>query len=177
MPDYKALLVDRLWALIRVPPLTTAGSPAYVPARNMIDDRDPDQQLREAVGGSAADASPRIRITSGRFTHSAYRRDTSFGSEDGTDDGQPVRRVLRPAVEILSGELLVGRQDVIEEAVQLAILAGGPDLGLSVVVPCEWEIEGTQEQLPTVRGADWCRLRTRLVLTIPIEDSVRNMLA
>jgi hypothetical protein len=177
VPDYKALLVDRLWTLIRVPPLTTAGDPAYVAARNMVDDRDPDQQLREAVGGSAVDASPRIRIASGRFTHSAYRRDAAFGSEDGSDGGQPVRRVLRPVVEVLSGEIRTGRQDVIEDAVQLAILAGGPDLGLSWVVPCQWEMEGTQDVLPVVRGADWCRLRTRLTLTVPCEWDARDLLA
>lgn len=133
MPSYKQQVRDRLWTLLEAyAPVTTAFQETARLKKPSVT-----ASLREKLLLNL-DLYPKLEITDGRFTHSGYTQPKmTFGMQAAAtiDDvaDWDVQRKLVFFLTITGRDQTVSIDDA-EEAVQNAILLGGPLLGLPAFV-------------------------------------------
>jgi hypothetical protein len=133
LTDYRTLVYQRIWALLNANPQIADVS------GNRIDLTQSSKEARQRSPGQKMPSEfPRITVTNGRFTNSVFGAEPSFAHEDERvmeNGGWIVKRTCLYKITVESAVLTIGQIDTLEEAVQQAILAGGPMLGASDALP------------------------------------------
>lgn len=137
--SYKSQVRDKLWALLEGynPPAPIVSVAAAFQVSSRIKNPSADASLKNILLQSP-NFYPKLEITDGRFTHSGYTQPKmTFGMQAAAtiDDvaDWDVQRKLVFFLTITGRDQTVSIDDA-EEAVQNAILLGGPLLGLPAFV-------------------------------------------
>lgn len=164
MPDpYKQQSHDKLWTLLEAyAPVTSV-----VKAGNRVR-MDGEPGWLKKFFARAPNDFPRIEITNGRFTHSGYTEGVTYATENAVSDlagvaDSIIRRRCEFRITITARDEQTDVLDAVEEAVQVALLKGGPQLGLTFVVPPWGPLEATQAPA-NVGGVS----RQQSIITIPV---------
>jgi hypothetical protein len=118
---------------------------------------------------------PQVAIDNGRFTLSGYNVAETFATESPTATAAdladaPIRRRCEFAITITAKGLKSTDIDPVEEEAQIALLKGGPRLGLAFVVPPFGPLDARQQWIDGDGNVTRKRTAVRLqsVMTLPI---------
>jgi hypothetical protein len=167
---YKSLIHDQLWTLLE------AHAPFVALVKPGLEQKQTEQAgwLRDRLQRGVAEY-PQVAIDNGRFTLSGYHVAETFATEapgataaDLAD--APIRWRCEFAVTITAKGLKSTDLDPVEEEAQIALLKGGPRLGLAFVVPPFGPLDARQQWIDATGNTTRKRTAVRLqsVLTLPI---------
>jgi hypothetical protein len=175
---YKQQIQDQLWVLLE----------AHAPFATLISAGKREKQtehagwLRKSMLRSPGDY-PTVAIDNGRFTLSGYTINRTFADEapaaslaDVAD--MPIRRRCEFTIIVTGRDLESDNIDPAEEETQIAILKGGPRLGLSAFV-LEWGPLEAQQRTINVDGqpvtTGGARLQSVMRLPVIVEVPAKTL--
>lgn len=173
--DYKTATFNRLWQLLEAEPQVTT----LVTTANRVKLTKAAGWLQDLFTGRASTDFPQIKINVGQFTNTAYTLQQTFGMNavafaPGVDCDPMVERTAQFPITVVSDIRKIGDSDTLEEAVQLALLKGGPKLGLSYVI--KWTMTANQQTTDTNEARGTYRLVSRMTMAVTMRFRASTLL-